>query len=53
MSFRVIDTLLFVAVLIGLMAQADQLNFWVYYVTGWALGRWLAVLMEEWEGEGE
>ena len=51
MSFRMKDTLLFVTVLIGLMAQADQLNFWVLFPTGWALGRWLAVLLEAWEEE--
>lgn len=51
MSFRVKDTLLFVAVLMVIMTQVDQLNFWSCYATGWALGRWLAVLMEEWEEE--
>lgn len=53
MSFRVKDTLLFVAVSIVLVSQAGQLNFWVYYATGWALGRWLAVLLEEWDEEGK
>lgn len=49
MSYRTQDRLIFGVVLFVLISQVGEMNFWMLSATGWALGRWLAVLMEEWE----
>jgi len=52
MSYRTFDTLMFVVTVVMVMSQVDRINVWLAYPIGWAFGRWLADLMEEWD-EGE
>lgn len=52
MSYRTLDRLMFVVMVVMAISQSDRINVWQAYPIGWAFGRWLADLMEEWE-EGE
>ena len=53
MSFRVTDTLLFVVMVGMVLFHLRGIGSWTAYAVGWAFGRWLVALMEEWEEEGE
>lgn len=53
MSFRVKDTLLFAIILLVFALFVDEMTPWLHFAACWALGRWLAVLLEEWDEEGE